>query len=250
VLVGYNSGDAQSPPYYQNPIVIDYNSYWNNVGDGGVTSMVVVESFGDNFYLYVLSSQGTPSFNGDYSSVFTTADPHSIVTNPNLNSDHTLLGSSPAIGAGKNLTSLGIAALDVGAPQTFGTSYACGTGCIARPASGAWDMGAYPAGSGGPPTVPTGILPLTLTINVPVVVVPPPKMIPVTIPGATVGVPYSQQISATGCGVLGNLVCKCSVSSGVLPPGLTLTPSCMLSGTIPVAAYNTSTTVKFSIQAQ
>jgi hypothetical protein len=100
------------------------------------------------------------------------------------------------------------------------------------------------------PTVPTGILPLTLTINVPVIVVPPPTMIPVTIPGATVGVPYSQQISATGCGVLGNLVCKCSVSSGVLPPGLTLTPSCMLSGTIPVAAYNTSTTVKFSIQAQ
>jgi len=78
--------------------------------------------------------------------------------NPNLNADYTLPSGSPAIGLGANLTSLGIAALNTGAPQTFGAGYACGTGCLARGASGNWDAGAYPYGTGdAPPNPPTGL---------------------------------------------------------------------------------------------
>lgn len=88
-------------------------------------------------------------------------DKNSINSNPNLNSDFTLPSSSPAKGAGVNLTSLGIAGLDKGAPQSFGVNYACGSGCVARPATGAWDLGAYPAGSSGTastsPSAPVGL---------------------------------------------------------------------------------------------
>jgi len=61
-----------------------------------------------------------------------------------INSDGTLQAGSPAIGLGLNLTSLGVAALNIGAPQTFGVSGSCGAGCVARPSSGPWDAGAYP----------------------------------------------------------------------------------------------------------
>jgi hypothetical protein len=70
-------------------------------------------------------------------------DVHSSASNPALNSDDTLSAKSPAVSLGTNLTSLGIPGLDVGAPQTFGANYACGTGCQPRPSSGAWDAGAY-----------------------------------------------------------------------------------------------------------
>ena len=60
-----------------------------------------------------------------------------------INSDGTLQAGSPVIGLGLNLTSLGITALDTGAPQTFGVSGSCGVGCVARPGGGAWDAGAY-----------------------------------------------------------------------------------------------------------
>jgi hypothetical protein len=70
----------------------------------------------------------------------------------------TLPSGSVAIGAATNLTSLGITAADIGAPQTFGASGSCGTGCIARPASGAWDAGAYPYQTGATvPNPPTGL---------------------------------------------------------------------------------------------
>jgi hypothetical protein len=68
----------------------------------------------------------------------------SITSNPNLNTNFTIPSGSPVIAAGANLTSLGIAGLDIGAPQYFGVSYACGTGCTSRASSGGWDMGAYP----------------------------------------------------------------------------------------------------------
>ena len=73
----------------------------------------------------------------------------SITTNPNLNSNFMPNSGSPVIGAGTNLTSLGITGLDQGAPQTFGVGSSCGTGCLSRLASGNWDMGAYPFVSGG-----------------------------------------------------------------------------------------------------
>lgn len=86
-------------------------------------------------------------------------DQHSINGNPSLTATFTLSSGSPAIGAGKNLTSLGISGLDVGAPQFFGVNYACGTGCVPRPSTGAWDIGAYPGGSsaGNPPAPPSGL---------------------------------------------------------------------------------------------
>ena len=72
-------------------------------------------------------------------------DAHSINTNPNLTANFMLNAGSPAIGKGINLTGLGIPGLNVGAPQSFGAGGSCGTGCVARPSSGAWDMGAYPS---------------------------------------------------------------------------------------------------------
>ena len=84
----------------------------------------------------------------------------SIVVNPNLSSSFMLPSGSAAIGAGTNLTNLGIPGLSQGAPQYFGSSYACGTGCLTRPSSGAWDMGAYPytsAGTGATPGAPTNL---------------------------------------------------------------------------------------------
>lgn len=77
-------------------------------------------------------------------------DTHSITTNPNLTTSLVPNSGSPVLLAGTNLTSLGIAALDVGAPQTFGVSGSCGTGCLPRPTIGSWDMGAYQVSSLAP----------------------------------------------------------------------------------------------------
>jgi hypothetical protein len=65
-----------------------------------------------------------------------------------------LQAGSPGIGAGANLTSLGIAALNCDKPVVVGAS---GTGaCNPRPSTGAWDIGAYAqtssAGSPAPPS--------------------------------------------------------------------------------------------------
>lgn len=67
----------------------------------------------------------------------------SINTDPNLSAGFLPNSGSPVIGAGTNLTSLGITGLDTTAPQTFGAAYACGTGCLTRPSSAAWDIGAF-----------------------------------------------------------------------------------------------------------
>jgi hypothetical protein len=85
------------------------------------------------------------------------ADAHSINALPaalKVNTDGTLQTGSPIIGLGTNLTSLSIAALDTGAPQTFGAAGSCGTGCVARPGAGAWDAGAYEHITVTPPTAP------------------------------------------------------------------------------------------------
>lgn len=82
-------------------------------------------------------------------------DTHGHNANITVNSaPFTLPSGSAGIGAGANLTSLGITALDTGAPQNFGVTGSCGTGCIARPSSGAWDVGAYPYSSAGPTVTP------------------------------------------------------------------------------------------------
>lgn len=70
-------------------------------------------------------------------------DAHGQNVNVTVNTNYSLPTGSSAIGAGTNLTSLGITALDTGAPQTFGVNGACGVGCATRPAVGVWDAGAY-----------------------------------------------------------------------------------------------------------
>lgn len=99
-------------------------------------------------------------------------DTHGQLTAITLNGNYTLQSGSAAIGAAKNLTSLSITALDTGAPQTFGVTGTCGTGCAARPSSGAWDAGAYPyvsATQASPATCsPTsGVVPQTVTCTNP-----------------------------------------------------------------------------------
>jgi hypothetical protein len=75
-------------------------------------------------------------------------DPHSTQTNPSLSGSYLIqTTSSSAYQRGTNLTSLctgNMTSLCTGAPQTFGVGGSCGTGCLARPTSGAWDDGAYP----------------------------------------------------------------------------------------------------------
>jgi hypothetical protein len=72
-----------------------------------------------------------------------------ISINPNLNSDYTEKSNSPTVGAGVNLTSLGITALNNDMDD------------VARPSSGAWDIGAYEYVSGTtdttPPSAPSGL---------------------------------------------------------------------------------------------
>lgn len=68
-------------------------------------------------------------------------DAAAIGTNPNLTGAYVPNSGSPVIGAGVNLTSLGIAALDTDQAGT------------ARPSTGAWDIGAYQY-SGSPASSP------------------------------------------------------------------------------------------------
>ena len=94
-------------------------------------------------------------------------DLNSITTNPLLqtSSPFYINSGSPASGLGTNLTSLGIAALNEDAPYTFGTGYACGGGCTARPGSGAWPAGAYQVPSSPPPSIPSAPAPQMFVWN-------------------------------------------------------------------------------------
>ncbi len=60
-----------------------------------------------------------------------------------------------------------------------------------------------------------------------------------TLPGGTVGVPYSATIGVAG----GTAPYSCTQTGGALPAGLTLSPACVVSGT-PTTAGTTSVTVK------
>jgi hypothetical protein len=84
-------------------------------------------------------------------------DANSITSNPNLVSGaYFLAAASPAVSIGANLTNLQISPLDSGAPQSFGTSSVCGSGCVPRATSGAWSAGALQYGTSLAP--PTGLV--------------------------------------------------------------------------------------------
>jgi hypothetical protein len=105
-----------------------------------------------------LASGATTSYSTWQSSGY---DANSKQSSPQLSSTapYTLQSGSPAIGLGTNLTSQSTGTLDTGAPQTFGVSSSCGSGCLSRPASGSWDAGAYPYTStiGSTPAPPTNL---------------------------------------------------------------------------------------------
>ncbi len=143
------------------------NNIIDNVGVGIYkdSTMGTITSDYNDFY-------NTPAIGRIFSSYYTTLanwrtalggcpgtghECNSIASNPDLNADYTPKGTSPVLGAGVNLTSLGIAALN---NDKNG---------VARPATGAWDIGAYeypwysltinisPSGSGSVTSSPSRI---------------------------------------------------------------------------------------------
>lgn len=70
-------------------------------------------------------------------------DSHSTTSSPNLNSSFLPQAPSSAFNFGTNLTGVAPAAWNISAPQTFGVSGSCGTGCVPRLGSGPVDAGAY-----------------------------------------------------------------------------------------------------------
>ncbi|HXY07810.1 MAG TPA: hypothetical protein VEI52_08140 [Terriglobales bacterium] len=139
-----------------------YSTYWGSLSQFEAT--VTTSNFNDwNIGSNAWGSQATGS-TASYST-WTSAgyDANSKQSNPELNSTpYTLQSGSPAIGLGTNLTSLGLSALDTGAPQTFGAGGSCGNGCLTRAGSGSWDAGAYPfssssVGTSSPPAPPTDL---------------------------------------------------------------------------------------------
>jgi hypothetical protein len=116
----------------------------NNIASGVATFILfnyaASSTLVSNFNLgYNLSSSEAYSYSATSSSNFYAFagwqglghDANSLTSNPNLNENYAPNSGSPAIGAGLNLTSLGITTLD---SDMAGTS---------RLASGAWDIGAY-----------------------------------------------------------------------------------------------------------
>ena len=186
--------------------VSDYNNFYNLYGNccfGGI--MDKIGTFYATVAAWTAASPGAAW------------DAHSTIGNPNLAGSAPFVITSTAAGGayqtGTNLTSLGIAALDIGAPQTFGVTGNCGTGCLPRPATGPWDMGSYPFSGGAPtPTVPTSILPLTLA-------------------NGQAGTSYpSAQLSVSGG------VPPYSFMGTALPAGLLLSSAGMLNGTPTIAS--------------
>jgi streptogramin lyase len=78
-------------------------------------------------------------------------------------------------------------------------------------------------------TIDNSFAAATRTLTVTVAPAPPLVITPATLPGGTVGTAYSQALTAAGGGD------TYTVTSGALPPGLTLSPAGALSGT-PTAA--------------
>lgn len=151
-IIGPSSGGIISSkgPFIKNNIIV--NTGYGQILFPGFTGMV--SDFNDYFGLtgQMAAEPGFYNTVPDWTAA-TGLDVHSIVADPNLTTTFLLNSGSPAIGSATNLTSLGIAGLDVGAPQLFGANGSCGSGCFARPASGAWDMGAKPFNAAAPSAV-------------------------------------------------------------------------------------------------
>lgn len=104
----------------------------------------------NNVYFNWIHNTNTWSWHTTFTDVFSNwksacaCDAASVTTDPLLNPDLTIPGTSSAVNLGANLTSLGIAALNLDKNGN------------ARPSSAAWTAGAYNATTSGPAT-PTNI---------------------------------------------------------------------------------------------
>jgi hypothetical protein len=168
----------------------------NNIATGGNEFMAIYNatvsppvSLTSNYNL-IYNSSSTPfiySMTSSAGSPYTLAawqtfsgqDENDVTTSPNLSATYSLNAGSPAIGAGANLASLGITGTTAtnsvctgsGTPLSgctgtgtgsYGTySLATDLAGVARPSTGAWDIGAYEYSSGSsdttPPAAPSGL---------------------------------------------------------------------------------------------
>lgn len=131
--VGAQGLSGQVSPSYKNNIIASMVTGISlNSGSSGVASDYNV------FFGLTGGSSGQAMTSGstNYSTVATWVsgtgfDTHSQTGDPKLNPDFTIQSGSSAIGNGTNLTSIGIAGLNVDRSG------------VARPSSGPWDVGAY-----------------------------------------------------------------------------------------------------------
>jgi hypothetical protein len=129
---------------------INYNMYENLMADSSDSNTFGVDGQSTGSFT---AWQGmlTSGSGQDSASIFNS------VANLNVSlATGQLQAGSPGIGAGANLTSLGIAALNCDKPVLVGAS---GTGaCNPRPATGGWDIGAYAQTSSvGVPAAPADL---------------------------------------------------------------------------------------------
>jgi hypothetical protein len=122
---------------YENNLMVESNTFFSLTGSSSIAvgdyNVYEAQGAGGN-YAFNLSSEQTNSLN-TWKSV-SGQDAHSIYSPTiSVNVDGTLQSGSPAIGAGKNLSNLGIAALNMDASGN------------PRPSSGAWDVGARNSGT-------------------------------------------------------------------------------------------------------
>jgi len=149
--VGTQGGSLLAFTGSSTPTMIDHNMYENICADSGACNMFGYH--GSDYTSFPSWKTALPASSGqETNSVFNTMSNLKIST-----SDGQLQSGSPGIGAGANLSNLGIAALNSGKPLTVGV-HATATG-TQRPSSGAWDIGAYSysTASGGAPAPPTGL---------------------------------------------------------------------------------------------
>ena len=117
---GSNNGTSCANAYAYNDGTHGARSSWHVGLRCGSPSLRGIQRLGSSYYSSLASWQAACS-----------CDANTLTSNPLVNSNGTLQAGSPAIGAGVNLTSLGITGLNSDANG------------VARPTSGAWDIGAY-----------------------------------------------------------------------------------------------------------
>jgi len=201
-----NIAILSGPANFNQFVAINYNDYYGfttvaanqaTLGPGNYFNTLA------NFQATTIAGSVHPEASGSNGNplIYTGAPPYYITT-----------GSAAATG-GVNLTSLSIATLDADAPYTFGTGYACGGGCAARPSTGSnnWPRGAYQVPGSPPPVIPPAPAPQMFvwsgTVKAPVTV---------TLSGSTVVSPIafagteSRKISCTCIvPVTGKMGCAC-----------------------------------------